>query len=97
MRAEARRADTGLAEVIEAAWDSAFERLLSQKSWRAALALAPESRTSGIEFKSVDRPEQLSVFLSGDVLREIEGVAKAFGASPSATVNLAWLIARSRP
>ena len=97
MRAEAKRADSGLSEVLVQAWDAAFETLLSQKSWKAALALAPQSRITGIEHKTVSNPEQLSVFVHTEVLREIEGVAKAFGASPSATVNLAWLVARRRP
>ncbi len=97
MRAEAKRADTGLSEVIVQAWDAAFETLLSQTSWRAALALAPASRTGGIEHKTVSSPEQVAVFVHVEVLREIDGVAKAFGASPSATVNLAWLVARRRP
>jgi hypothetical protein len=96
MRAEATRADSGLAEVLEAAWDSTFETLLTQKSWRAALSLAPTSRVRGIEHKSVTSPEQVSFYLSVEVLREIEGVARAFGASPSATVNLAWLVARRK-
>ncbi|MEZ4300019.1 MAG: hypothetical protein R3B70_34035 [Polyangiaceae bacterium] len=38
-------------------------------------------------------PEQVSLFLHVEVLRELDGVAKAFGASPSALVNLAWLVA----
>jgi hypothetical protein len=97
MRALASRNDTGLAEVIEEAWDSVFEQLLSQRSWRAALNLAPTSRIAGIEHKSVSKPEQQGVFLHVEVLREIDGVAKTFGASPSATVNLAWLIARRKP
>ena len=94
MRAAASRADTGLSEVLQGAWDSAFEQLLSCKSWKEALALAPESRAEGIRHRSVTSPEQLAFFLHVEVLREIEGVAKAFGASPSATVNLAWLVAR---
>ncbi len=94
MRAAASRADRGLADVLQEAWDSAFEPLLSQKSWKGALGLAPESRTAGIAHRSVSNPEQVSFFLHVEVLREIEGVAKAFGASPSAVVNLAWLAAR---
>lgn len=94
MRALASRADKGLAEVVQEAWDAAFERLLSQKSWKAALALAPASRTAGIQHRSVSNPEQQSLFLHVEVLREIEGVARTFGASPSAVVNLAWLVAR---
>jgi len=97
MRALGSRTDNGLAEIIEQTWDSVFERLLSQTSWKAALALAPAGRIAGIEHKSVVSPEQLAVFLSVEVLREIDGVAKAFGASPSATVNLAWLVARRQP
>jgi len=94
MRAEAKRLDLGLSEVLERAWDGAFELLLAQKTWRGALSLAPESRISGIEHKSVTAPEQMAFFTYSEVLREIEGVAKAFGASPSATVNLAWLVSR---
>lgn len=97
MRAAATRADRGLAEVFQDAWDTAFEQLLSQKGWRAALALAPAARTGGIQHRSVSNPEQMSFFLHVEVLREIEGVAKALGASPSAVVNLAWLIARPAP
>lgn len=95
MRAQASRTDKSLADVFQEAWDSVFERLLSQKGWRGALALVvPQSRADGIEHKSVSNPEQVSLFLHVEVLREIEGVAKAFGASPSAVVNLAWLAAQ---
>lgn len=94
MRAVASRTDRGLADVLVEAWDSVFEQLLSQKGWKAALALAPAERTEGIAHRSVSRPEQVSFFVYVEVFREIEGVAKAFGASPSAVVNLAWLIAR---
>jgi hypothetical protein len=95
MRAHASRTDKSLADVFQEAWDSVFERLLSQKGWKSALALVvPESRAAGIEHKSVSNPEQVAFFLHVEVLREIEGVAKAFGASPSAVVNLAWLAAQ---
>ncbi|MFO0592548.1 MAG: SWIM zinc finger family protein [Polyangiaceae bacterium] len=97
MRAEASRGDGGLSEVVVQAWDAAFESLLSQSTWKGALALAAPDRIAGIEHKTVSRPEQTSLFLYVDVLREIDGVAKAFGASPSAVVNLAWLVARRRP
>jgi hypothetical protein len=95
MRAHASRTDKSLADVFQEAWDSVFERLLSQKGWKSALGLVvPESRAAGIEHKSVSNPEQVAFFLHVEVLREIEGVAKAFGASPSAVVNLAWLAAQ---
>ena len=56
--------------------------------------LAPASRVAGIQHRGVTSPEHASVYLHVEVLREIEGVAKAFAASPSAVVNLAWLAAR---
>ncbi len=97
MRAVASRSDKGLSEVFEAAWDLVFEQLLSQASWKNALALAPSSRTTGIEHKTVQNPEKNALFLHVEILKEVEGVAKAFGASPSALVNLAWIISRRKP
>lgn len=94
IRDAALRADESLARVVERAWDAAFEQLLSQKTWREALALAPASRIAGIQLRAVTAPEHVGVYLHVEVLREIEGVAKAFGASPSAVVNLAWLVAK---
>ena len=94
MRDAASRADMSLAQVFERAWDSAFEQLLSQKGWKDALALAPASRVAGLQHRGVTAPELVGVYLHVEVLREIEGVAKAFSASPSAVVNLAWLVAR---
>jgi hypothetical protein len=97
MRARASGKDRGLSEVFEEAWDGAFERLLSHRTWKGVLGLAPPHRTAGIEHKTVSNPEQQALFLHVEVLREIEGVAKAFGASPSAVANLAWLVGSAAP
>ena len=91
---EATRTDASLSDVLERAWDEAFELLLSQNSWKNALALAPSEQASELAHKTVPSPSQLTVYMNAEVLREIDGVAKAFGASPSATLNLAWLVAK---
>lgn len=95
MRGMALADDKSLAQVFEEAWDLAFERLLAHKTWKGALGLAPPHKTTGILHKSVSNPEQVSLYLHVDIVREIEGVAKTFGASPSAVANLAWLVART--
>jgi hypothetical protein len=89
--------DKGLSEVVEEAWDLAFERLQACKGWKDATALVGDrGRLDAIAGRSVASPVQQTVMLHEEVLREITLVADRFGASPSATINLAWLVARPR-
>jgi len=103
VRALADEEDKGISEIVEEAWDLAFERLQACKSWKDAVRLADQpgsgpSRADVVAGRSVSSPVQQTVMLHDEVLREITLVASRFGASPSATVNLAWLLARpSRP
>ena len=97
IKAHADATDRGLSEVIEEAWDLAFQRILTVPSWKKALELCDPARARAIQFRSVESPEQLSLLLHLDVLREIALVADQLAASPSAVVNLAWLIARRKP
>ena len=96
VKVRADAADLGLSEVVEEAWDLAFERICAVGSWKEALKLCDPARTKAIEFRSVESPEQLSLLLHLDVLSEIALVANKLAASPSAVVNLAWLVARRK-
>lgn len=97
VKARADAADTGLSEVVEEAWDLAFPRICAVASWKEALKLCDPARTKAIEFRSVESPNPLSLLLHLDVLREIALVADQLKASPSAVVNLAFLVARRKP
>ena len=97
IKSEADTSDRGLSEVVEEAWDLAFQRILPVPSWKEALKLCDPARAKPIQFRSVENPEQLSLLLHLDVLREIALVADQLAASPSAVVNLAWLVARRKP
>lgn len=97
IKAHADATDRGLSEVVEEAWDIAFQRILPVPSWKKALELCDPVRSKPIQFRSVENPEQLSLLLHLDVLREIALVADQLAASPSAVVNLAWLVARRKP
>ncbi|APR88033.1 hypothetical protein A7982_13382 [Minicystis rosea] len=88
--------DKGISDVIEETWDLAFERIQACQGWKDALKLIDAKRASVIAGRSVMSPVQHTVLLHEEVLREIALVANRFGASPSAVVNLAWLIARKR-
>jgi hypothetical protein len=88
--------DRGLSEIVEEAWDLAFERLVAVSSWKEALRMVDAARARPIEFRAVESPKQQSLLLDGEILREIARVAGRLGASPSAVVNLAWLIARRK-
>ena len=96
VRARADVEDKGISDVIEDAWDLAFERVQACHGWKDALKLVDPRRADAIAGRSVTSPVQQSVLLHEEVLREIALVADRFGASPSAVVNLAWLIARRR-
>jgi hypothetical protein len=97
IKAHADATDRGLSEVVEEAWDLVFQRILTVPSWKKALELCDPARAKAIQFRSVESPEQISLLLHLDVLREIALVADQLAASPSAVVNLAWLIARRKP
>ena len=97
IKSHADATDRGLSEVVEEAWDLAFQRILTVPSWKKALELCDPARAKAIQFRDVESPEQLSLLLHLDVLREIALVADQLAASPSAVVNLAWLIARRKP
>jgi SWIM zinc finger len=97
VKARAVAEDRGLSEVVEEAWDLAFERICAVSSWKEALRLCDPARAKAIELRSVAGPEQQSLLLHVDVLREISLVAEKLGSSPSAVVNLAWLCARRKP
>jgi SWIM zinc finger len=97
IKTHADTTDRGLSEVVEEAWDLVFQRILTVPSWKEALKLCDPARAKAIQFRSVESPEQLSLLLHLDVLREIALVADQLAASPSAVVNLAWLIARRKP
>ena len=97
VRTRADDEDKGISEVVEEAWDQAFERMQACKGWKDAVKLADRARVDAVAGRSVSSPVQQTVMLHEEVLREITLVADRFGASPSATVILAWLIARSRP
>ena len=97
IKSHADATDRGLSEVVEEAWDLAFQRILTVPSWKKALELCDPARARAIQFRDVESPEQLSLLLHLDVLREIALVADQLAASPSAVVNLAWLIARRKP
>ncbi len=96
VRTRADDEDKGISEVVEEAWDQAFERMQACKGWKDAVKLADPARAEAVSGRSVSSPVQQTVMLHEEVLREITLVADRFGASPSAIVNLAWLIARSR-
>lgn len=97
IKSHADATDRGLSEVVEEAWDLAFQRILTVPSWKKALELCDPARAKAIQFRDVESPEQLSLLIHLDVLREIALVADQLAASPSAVVNLAWLIARRKP
>jgi predicted nucleic acid-binding Zn finger protein len=96
VRAQADEDDSGISEVVEGAWDDAFPRIQAAGSWKEAVKLADPKRAEALAGRSVADPAQQTVMLHEEVLREIALVADRFGASPSATVNLAWLIAKRR-
>lgn len=96
VRARADDEDKGISDVVEDAWDLAFERIQASSGWKDAVKLVDPARTDAIAGRSVSNPVQQAVLLHDEVLREIGLVADRFGASPSAIVNLAWLIARRR-
>jgi hypothetical protein len=96
VRARADEEDKGISEVVEEAWDRAFERMQACKGWKDAVRLADPGRAEAVAWRSVSSPVQQTVMLHDEVLREITLVASRFGASPSATVNLAWLVALPR-
>jgi hypothetical protein len=96
VRARADAEDKGISDVIEDAWDAAFERMQACQGWKDALKLVDARRAAAVAGRSVSSPVQQTVLLHEEVLREIALVADRFGASPSAVVNLAWLIARRR-
>jgi hypothetical protein len=93
-RAEAE--DKGISEVLQDGWDVAFERMQAAPTWRDALKLVDPRRADAVAGRSVQSPVQQTVLLHEEVLREIGLLAARFGASPSAVVNLAWLVARRR-
>jgi len=95
IRARADEEDKGISDVVEDAWDAAFERMQASQGWKDALKLVDPRRTEAVSGRSVSSPVQQTVLLHEEVLREIALVADRFGASPSAVVNLAWLIARN--
>jgi hypothetical protein len=88
--------DKGLSQLIEEAWDQVFERIAACRTWKEALSLCKPGSTKPIDFRSVSDPEQQSLLLHADVLSEVALLAEKFGASPSAIVNLAWLVAANR-
>ncbi len=92
VRARADQEDKGISEVVEGAWDDAFERLQACRGWKDAAALAEPIRVAVLAGRSVSSPVQQTVMLHEEVLREVTLVADRFGASPSAVVNLAWLV-----
>jgi len=96
VKVRADAADLGLSEVVEEAWDLAFERICAVGSWKEALKLCDPARIKAIEFRTVESPEQQSLLLHLDVLREIALVADRLKASPSAVINLSWLVARRK-
>lgn len=96
VRARADEEDKGISDIIEDAWDLAFPRVSACQGWRDALKLVDPRRTEAIAGRSVSNPMQQTVLLHEEVIREIGLIADRFGASPSAVVNLAWLIARRR-
>jgi hypothetical protein len=96
VRARADDEDKGISEVVEEAWDLAFERLQACKGWKDAVKMADPGRTDLVAGRSVSSPVQQTVMLHEEVIREITLVADRFGASPSATINLAWLVVASR-
>ncbi|MFO0759431.1 MAG: SWIM zinc finger family protein [Byssovorax sp.] len=88
--------DKGLSELIEEAWDRAFELIAACRTWKEALALCTPGSTKPIELRSVADPEQQTLLLPTDVLTEVARLADQLKASPSAIVNLAWLVAEKR-
>jgi hypothetical protein len=92
--ARADEEDKGISDVLQDAWDLAFERMQSAATWRDALKLVDPRRADAVAGRSVSNPVQQTVLLHEEVLREIGLLAARFGASPSAVVNLAWLVAR---
>ncbi|MEO7328176.1 MAG: SWIM zinc finger family protein [Minicystis sp.] len=88
--------DKGLSQLLEEAWDQVFERVAACRTWKEALSLCKPGSTKPIDFRSVSDPEQQSLLLHADVLSEIALLAEKFSASPSAIVNLAWLVASNR-
>jgi hypothetical protein len=96
VRARADDEDKGISEVVEEAWDLAFERMQACKGWKDAVKLADPARVDAVAGRSVSSPVQQTVMLHEEVLREVMLVADRFGASPSATINLAWLVSRNQ-
>ena len=97
LRARATAEDRSLSELVEEAWDDAFPTLEAELLWKGALALADArlpAAISAIAHRSVGAPEQESLLLPDDTSNEIALLAQRFGASPSAVVNLACLVAR---
>ncbi|HVY48489.1 MAG TPA: SWIM zinc finger family protein, partial [Minicystis sp.] len=81
--------------VLEEAWDLASVRILGAASWDEAVALAPSAR--GALANGFVKPPLASraTRLHPDVVAEIGKVAQKLGASPSAVLNLAWLVHRA--
>jgi hypothetical protein len=73
-----------------------FERIQACRGWKDAASQIDPARAEAVAGRSVSNPVQQTVLLHEEVLREIGLVADRFGASPSAVVNLAWLIAHRR-
>ncbi|WP_437717640.1 SWIM zinc finger family protein [Sorangium sp. So ce448] len=90
--AAAQRA--GLAEVVEASWDLAFERIQGCRSWAEALALGGPEAERALRARELRAPVVRTLPVHADVLAEIRRVADQFKASPAAVVGLAWLVAR---
>jgi len=89
-------AQKDISDMVEEAWDLVFARLGACRSWKEAWLLAgperPASLAQGRLMSSNLRQEAL--WLHADVIHEVHEVAKRLGASPSAVVNLAWIIAQ---
>ncbi|WP_437592833.1 SWIM zinc finger family protein [Sorangium sp. So ce1000] len=90
--AAVRRA--GLAEIVEASWDLAFERIQGCRSWAEALALGGPEAERALRARELRAPVVRTLPVHADVLAEIRRVADQFKASPAAVVGLAWLVAK---
>jgi hypothetical protein len=87
--------DRGLSQVVEDAWDLVFERLAGFGSWNEAMRKVDPARAKPFTFRGVEAPVQQSLLLHAEILRELARISDKLGASPSAVLNLAWLISRS--
>jgi hypothetical protein len=96
IRTRADDEDKGISEVVEEAWDLVFERIQACRGWKEAASQVDPARAEAIAGRSVSNPVQQTVLLHDEVIREIGLIADRFGASPSAVVNLAWLVARRK-